>query len=139
MIAACAGPAQAPPAPTPAPQPTEGIPVAPTPLPLFTPLPLVPTATPLPLVPTPTSAPAGRQTADPTAVVVFAVSMLGGVFQQIGGDFMLTAPTVTGVSYKFDQPDQLMALLQQGADADVIATTDSTQIDRLRQANLLDG
>ena len=88
-----------------------------------------------PAVPTPLA----RQSLDPTAVVVFASSKLGGAFSEIGGAFMLANSAATGVSYKFEDAALLRALIQQGADADVFASTDPREMDALRQANLLDG
>src|SRR5690348_13230772 len=54
--------------------------------------PLVPTVV---VLPTPTPAPLGRQTQDPTAVVVFAPSLFGQVLADLGSDFMLAAPQAT--------------------------------------------
>jgi ABC-type molybdate transport system substrate-binding protein len=98
--------------------------------------PLVPTLVP---VPTATAAPLGRQTQDPTAVVVFAPSLFGQAFAELGSDFMLAAPEATGVSYRFDTSAMLLSLLQQGADADVFVALDRSSMDTIQQANLLDG
>jgi molybdate transport system substrate-binding protein len=87
------------------------------------------------LVPTPTVL--TRQTADPSAVVVFAATPFGGAFSELGSDFMLSAPEATGVSYRFDNSSQLRNLIQTGADADVFVSMDPAQMDSLNQANLL--
>jgi molybdate transport system substrate-binding protein len=87
--------------------------------------------------PTPTVR--ARQTADPTAVVVFASTPFGGAFSELGSDFMLSAPQATGVSYRFDNSAQLRNLIQTGADADVFVSMDPAQMDSLNQANLLVG
>jgi molybdate transport system substrate-binding protein len=86
-------------------------------------------------VPTPTLV--ARQTADPTAVVVFAASPFGSAFSELGSDFMLSAPQATGVSYRFDNSVLLRNLIQTGADADVFVSMDPAQMDNLNQANLL--
>lgn len=100
-------------------------------------LPLAPTLAPLP---TPTAtATTGRQTQDPTAVVVFAPSMFGHALADLGSQFMVADPGTTGVSYRFDTPAALVSLLQHGADADVFLSLDSASMDTLQQANLLDG
>jgi len=87
--------------------------------------------------PTPTVI--SRQTADPTAVVVFAATPFGGAFSELGSDFMLSAPDATGVSYRFDNSAQLRNLIQTGASADVYVSMDPSQMDSLNQANLLAG
>lgn len=80
-----------------------------------------------------------RQTADPTAVVIFAASIFGSAFSELGGQFMLASPEATGVSYRFDSSATLRSLIERGADADVFASLDASQMDALRQDNLLDG
>jgi molybdate transport system substrate-binding protein len=97
------------------------------------------TAPPTVPVPTPSPTPPGRESNDPTAVVVFADSSLGGGLSELASAFMVANADVTGVSYKFETSDKLTALIQQGADADVFASADARQMDALRQANLLDG
>lgn len=97
----------------------------------------VPTLAPAPAV-TPTPA-LGRQTQDPTAVVVFAATALGPVLTELGGNFMLAEPDATGVSYRLDNSATLRGLIQQGAAADVFISIDQSVMDTLQQANLLDG
>jgi molybdate transport system substrate-binding protein len=87
----------------------------------------------------PTPAELGRQSDDPTAVVVFASSPVGQALTELGSDFMLAAPEATGVSYRFDNSETLRALIQQGAQADVFVSLESAAMDSLQQANLLDG
>ncbi len=91
------------------------------------------------VVPIPSPTPLGRETDDPTAVVVFADSSLGSGMAELASAFMVSNADITGVSYKFETSDKLSALIQQGTDADVFASADARQMDTLRQANLLDG
>jgi molybdate transport system substrate-binding protein len=132
LLGACVGP---PPAPTPA-----TVAGTPTPAPAATPTPLAaarsgPTSPPAAAAPTPP----GRQSEDPTAVVVFADSALARPFAELASDFMLASHDATGVSYRFDSPATLGMLLQQGADADVFASAEPRQMDTLRQAGRIDG
>jgi len=91
--------------------------------------------------PVPTLVPTvvARQTADPTAVVIFAASTFGSAFSELGSQFMLAAPETTGVSYRFDTSATLRSMIERGADADVFASLEADQMDALRQDNLLDG
>lgn len=91
------------------------------------------------LAPVPSPTVQARQTSDPTAVVVFAASPLGGALSEVASSFMLSSNVASGVSYRFDDSTLLGSLIQQGADADVFASMDSAQMDNLRQANLLNG
>ncbi len=79
-----------------------------------------------------------RQSADPTAIVVFASSPFGGAMSELGSAFMLSNHDATGVSYRFDNAALLAQMIQQGTDADVFASMDPAQMDSLRNANLLD-
>jgi molybdate transport system substrate-binding protein len=126
LLLACAGPPP-PSSPRVTPPPEVSSPTSP---PVLAALPPEPTATPVGL---------GRQTNDPTAVVVFAPSAMGQALTDLGSQFMLAAPDATGVSYRFDTPATLLGLIQQGADADVIVSLDRSTIDTLQQASLLDG
>jgi molybdate transport system substrate-binding protein len=133
LMSACAGGLPRPvPAATPAPPPvSNALATGGTPPPT-----LAPEAT---YTPGPTPTLRARVSPDPTAVVVYAVSSLGGALSELAGQFMLTNAQATGVTYKFDKPALLTSLIQQGADADVFACSDTTQIDGLRQAGLVDG
>jgi molybdate transport system substrate-binding protein len=125
-VVACAGP------PPPA-VPTSAVAAIPTSVP-----PIV-AVQPTLAVPLPSPTPIGRESDDPTAVVVFADSSLGAALAEVASAFMVSNANVTGVTYKFETSDKLTALIQQGADADVFASADSRQMDRLQQANMLDG
>lgn len=98
---------------------------------------IIPTLAPLPTATATTTT--GRQTQDPTAVVVFAPSVFGHALADLGSQFMVADPGATGVSYRFDTPATLVSLLQQGADADVFLSLDSASMDAVQQANLLEG
>ncbi|MCA1647531.1 MAG: molybdate ABC transporter substrate-binding protein [Chloroflexi bacterium] len=91
------------------------------------------------VLPRPSPTALGRQSDDPSAVVVFADSALGAALADLASAFMVSNADVTGVSYKLETSDKLIALIQQGADADVLITTDNRQMATLQQANRLDG
>jgi molybdate transport system substrate-binding protein len=126
LVVACTGaPAPSSPRVTPPPEPTSA--------------PVLQVPATLPPIPTLVPTVVARQTSDPTAVVIFAASTFGAAFTELGSDFMMAAPGATGVSYRFDNSVKLRSMIQQGADADVFATVDPSQMDPLQQANLLDG
>jgi molybdate transport system substrate-binding protein len=71
-------------------------------------------------------------------LTVFAASSLTDAFKEIGAAFEVANPGVK-VSFNFGASSQLRTQLGQGASADLFASADQAQMDRARQANLLQG
>jgi molybdate transport system substrate-binding protein len=70
-----------------------------------------------------------------SALVVFAAASLSGVFDEVGRAFEAT--TGTPVTFNFAGSADLVAQLEQGATADVLATADERTMDAAAAAGLL--
>ncbi|OBK44990.1 molybdate ABC transporter substrate-binding protein [Mycobacterium gordonae] len=79
-----------------------------------------------------------RQGQGSRAVVVFAAASLKQVFTSIGEQFKSDNPGTT-VTFNFAGSSELATQLIQGAAADVFASADTAQMDRVAQAGLLAG
>ena len=66
----------------------------------------------------------------PRELSVFAASSLTDAFTQLGGDFTAAHPEVK-VSFNFAGSNDLVTQLQQGAPADVLATADTGNMDKV--------
>ncbi|RUP04105.1 MAG: molybdate ABC transporter substrate-binding protein [Mycobacterium sp.] len=77
-----------------------------------------------------------RQSQQSRSVVVFAAASLKQVFTSIGEQFQSDNPGVT-VSFNFAGSSELATQLIQGAGADVFASADTAQMDRVAQAGML--
>ncbi|MHA7652564.1 molybdate ABC transporter substrate-binding protein [Mycobacterium sp. ML4] len=75
---------------------------------------------------------------DSRSMVVFAAASLKQVFTSIGGQFEADNPGVA-VTFSFAGSSELATQLIQGAGADVFASADTTQMDRVAAAGLLAG
>ncbi len=82
---------------------------------------------------------------DPTAgssrmadLTVYAASSLKAPFEALEEEFERTHPG-TAVEFSFAGSSDLVAQVEQGAPADVIATADTATMQRLAEAGLLDG
>lgn len=98
-----------------------------------------PTAAPTALPPTPTPAPqpSTAPAAGSKELVVFAASSLTDAFKEIGQAFQTANPGVT-VTFNFAGSQVLSQQMIQGARADVFASANSTEMDKVRQAGLAD-
>jgi molybdate transport system substrate-binding protein len=77
----------------------------------------------------------------PTAtgkITVSAASSLTDAFNKIGKDFQTANPGAS-VAFNFGSSGTLATQIQQGAPADSFASADTTNMDKLKQANLVDG
>ena len=72
--------------------------------------------------------PAASSGGEPREISVFAASSLTDAFTQLGEDFTAAHPGVT-VTFNFAGSNDLVAQLQQGAPADVLATADTGSMD----------
>ena len=72
-----------------------------------------------------------------TTLTVFAASSLRGAFEQLGEDFEADHDGVT-VRFSFAGSSDLVAQVQQGADADVLASADEANMDKLTADDLVD-
>lgn len=79
----------------------------------------------------------GNQQSASTVITVYAASSLTGTFQQLGEEFEAEHDGVR-VQLNFAGSADLVAQIEQGADADVIATADTATMARLQAADLLD-
>ncbi|MDQ4137668.1 MAG: molybdate ABC transporter substrate-binding protein [Actinomycetota bacterium] len=79
---------------------------------------------------------AGTGTESPQ-LVVYAAASLSGVFEHIGDEF--EAATGAHVVLNFAGSSDLLAQLEQGASADVLATADERTMDAASEAGLLAG
>lgn len=70
-------------------------------------------------------------------LTVFAAASLTDAFKEIGAVF--EANTGVPVTFNFGASSQLRTQIEQGAEADVFASADQAQMDRARQAGLIDG
>ena len=73
----------------------------------------------------------------PVTLAVFAAASLTDAFKEIGAVF--EANTGVPVTFNFGASSQLRTQLEQGAQADVFASADHVQMDRAREAGLIDG
>jgi molybdate transport system substrate-binding protein len=73
-----------------------------------------------------------------TELTIFAASSLTDAFKEIGAAFEAANPGVK-VSFSFGASSQLRTQIEQGASADLFASADQAQMDRARQADLLQG
>lgn len=71
-------------------------------------------------------------------ITVFAASSLIDAFTQIGGDFEATYPGVK-VNFNFGGSQDLRTQMEQGAEADIFASADTTQMDAAAQIGLVTG
>jgi molybdate transport system substrate-binding protein len=116
LLAACRPAAM--PTPTPAAAaPATAVPAAPVPL---------------PTLPLPTPAPKP----EPRTLTVFAAASLTDAFKEIGTNLEATNPGVS-VTFNFAGSQTLSAQLIQGAVADVFASANKTEMDKLVAANLI--
>ena len=72
----------------------------------------------------------GAAAAEPTTLTVFAASSLTDTFDELGREFEDTNDGVT-VEFNFAGSSDLVAQIQQGAPADVFASADSANMDKL--------
>ena len=72
------------------------------------------------------------------SIVVSAAASLNKAFTQIGKDFEAAHPG-TSVKFNFDSSATLVTQIKSGAPADVFASADTTNMDKLSSANLLAG
>lgn len=79
-----------------------------------------------------------RQGQNSQSLVVFAAASLKQVFTSIGDRFQADNPGAT-VTFNFAGSSELATQLTQGATADVFASADTAQMDRVAQAGLLAG
>ncbi len=128
----------------PTPRPVVTAPSVPAPLPTSTqqailPTPGAPLAT-ATLTSTGPNGAAGAQTSvDLGTVLVLAATSLSEPFQEIASALLVGNSDASSVTFNFASPRQLGVLLDQGADADVFASADQAQIDRMSQANRFEG
>ncbi|WP_205872994.1 molybdate ABC transporter substrate-binding protein [Mycobacterium camsae] len=80
----------------------------------------------------------GRAGRGPRSVVVFAAASLKQVFTSIGERFSADNPG-SAVTFNFAGSAELATQLTQGATADVFASADTAQLDRVTQAGMLAG
>jgi molybdate transport system substrate-binding protein len=80
---------------------------------------------------------AGADDAGTTTLTVFAAASLTEAFEQVAADFEATHDGVD-VQLSFAGSSDLVAQIQQGAPADVIATADTATMDRLVADDLVD-
>lgn len=71
-------------------------------------------------------------------ITVFAAASLEPAFTEIAAQFMTEHPGMT-VDFNFAGSSDLATQLTQGARADVFASANTTQMDKVAQAGLLDG
>src|SRR5574341_216451 len=72
----------------------------------------------------------GQAAAAPTGIKVFAAASLTAAFNQIGEDFTAANPRVK-VTFNYAGSQALATQIQQGAPADVFATADTTNMDKV--------
>jgi molybdate transport system substrate-binding protein len=72
------------------------------------------------------------------SIVVSAAASLNQAFTKIGKDFEAANPG-TSVKFNFDSSATLVTQITSGAPADVFASADTTNMDKLSSKNLLDG
>ena len=85
-------------------------------------------------------APAAPATADPVkgTLDVFAAASLTESFRQLGADFHRAHPAAT-VEFNFNGSPTLVTQIEQGAPADLFASADQANLDRVTEAGLAGG
>jgi molybdate transport system substrate-binding protein len=141
MVGACASP-PGPPVSTPPAGPNSAVNAAQTPTPPQTGG--GSTAQPTVLAEAPPEAPDSSTSAitsarDPGVVLVFAASPLADAMQEIASAFMVADRGAAGVRFTLGSSSYLRMQLEHGADADVFASADQTQMNGVRQANRIVG
>lgn len=86
--------------------------------------------------PTPTRTPVNVPISE--EIMVFAASSLTEAFTQIGEDFEATFPGVK-VNFNFGGSQDLRTQLEQGAQADIFASADTTQMDAVTRTGNMSG
>ncbi len=81
---------------------------------------------------------AASPTPEAATLTVFAAASLMGVFEEIGSQFESDHPGVS-VEFSFAGSSDLVAQIQQGAPADVFASADTKNMDKLVADDLIDG
>ena len=79
--------------------------------------------------------PAGR---GETELVIYAASSLTDLFDELAKDFSSKYPG-TKVTFNFAGSNQLRAQIEQGAKADIFASANQEEMDKLRDSGLLSG
>jgi molybdate transport system substrate-binding protein len=85
-----------------------------------------------------TAKPGSTTDAAPTLkgpITVFAASSLTAAFKDLGAAFMTVHPEAT-VTFSFDASSALVTQITQGAPADIFASADTANMDKLTSANL---
>lgn len=78
----------------------------------------------------------GAGSGEQTVLTVYAAASLKGTFERIAGEFEARHDGVT-VEFSFGGSSDLVAQIQQGAPADVFASADSANMDRLTAEDLV--
>jgi molybdate transport system substrate-binding protein len=84
----------------------------------------------------PASKPASTQPRQP--LIIFSAASLSDAFEEIGAAFTLANPEVV-ISFNFGGSSTLAAQIEQGAAADLFASANLIQMNRLAEKNLLAG
>ncbi len=85
------------------------------------------------------SGPASSAPAAPTgSITVFAAASLNKTFTELGNQFQADNPGTT-VKFSFGGSSDLVAQIQGGAPADVFASADTANMDKITKANLQSG
>ena len=82
--------------------------------------------------------PAGESSTAPQTLTVFAAASLKSTFTEIGDQFKASHPGVT-VTFSFAGSSDLVTQIQGGAPADVFASADTKNMDKLTADKLVDG
>ncbi len=82
--------------------------------------------------------PAGEYSTAPQTLTVFAAASLKSTFTEIGDQFMASHPGVT-VTFSFAGSSDLVTQIQGGAPADVFASADTKNMDKLTADKLVGG
>ncbi len=82
--------------------------------------------------------PAGESSTAPQTLTVFAAASLRSTFTEIGDQFKANHPGVT-VTFSFAGSSDLVTQIQGGAPADVFASADTKNMDKLTADKLVDG
>ncbi len=80
----------------------------------------------------------GGSDEDPTTLTVYAAASLTSTFEQLGKEFEAEHDGVD-VQLSFGGSSDLVTQIQEGADADVFASADTANMDKLSGADLADG
>jgi molybdate transport system substrate-binding protein len=90
----------------------------------------------MPMVVQPSTALLPTATSEPRTLTIFAAASLTDAFKEIGTNFEAANPGVT-VTFSFAGSQTLSTQLTQGATADVFASANHTEMDKLVAANLI--